>query len=164
MKRLFILIVCALIFSCSHEQNKNENINDNSVSTVLKFDPVESELIINQIEQTCFDLSNGYYASEQSYSPSFPFYNVKHVEISTIFSLTQMGQMIGLFLGKENYEIKFEPSNIKITVLEEKSAKVSFKLHSQFGKEKQNKQLSIDLKKIGGIWRIDGKTFFKDFK
>lgn len=130
--------------------DKNTHSFQLSTFTQIFTNPKDKTEIKNQIEKAYLGLTNGSYMSSNNLNASeSPFYNQN---ISTIYAM-------GLLPLINLAGIKFEPRNIEVISISGDSAIVNYDVILIKGKEQDAHPINMTVKKIGGIWRLDGSKF-----
>jgi hypothetical protein len=118
----------------------------------------DKTLIKEQIEKTYFGIANGAYTSATIQgigADGMPFYNLNLANV-TLMGLTPLANIFG-------YKIQMEPQNIDVyNFIDDNTAQVRYDLQVITGDDSRSAKINMTVKKIGGIWKLDGEKFIGD--
>ncbi len=125
-------------------------------STLFDRHSKDKALIKEQIEKTYFGISNGAYTSQTIQGEgldNLPFYN-SNLKDAMAMGLVPLANYLGL-------KVSFEPRNIDVyDFKDDNTAEVRYDLVEHNDDEIDTGKINMEVRKIGGSWKLDGEKAF----
>ena len=138
---------------------KSNSFRLSKITDIFHSNSKDKEEIKNQIEKTYFEIMNGAYTAQTISgigSEGLPFYNQNMTSLFAM-GLAPFAQIFG--------GIKVESKNIDVyNFKDDNTAQVKYDLILSTNTSIDTARIDMVVKKIGGVWKLDGETFLGNKK
>lgn len=152
---LSILGILIFLFYIAYDSN-TKSFNANNLKTFFSLQSKEKKAIIDQIENTYFGLVSGAYTLDgfKGKNPDeLPFYN-QSLRTLLFMGFTPFANLRGDF--------NIEAKNIQVEDISNNEALVNYNLLITKEGKVKSFPITMNLKKIGGNWKLDGQIFIPE--
>ena len=154
---LSILLILTLLYLMYDEKSNSFRLS--KITDIFHSNSKDKEEIKNQIEKTYFEIMNGAYTAQTISgigSEGLPFYNQNMTSLFAM-GLAPFAQIFG--------GIKVESKNIDVyNFKDDNTAQVKYDLILSTNTSIDTARIDMVVKKIGGVWKLDGETFLGNKK